>query len=572
MSDKRNQYYARVSKIVGNALEQQRISVFGYTHLAKAVELLASCGAFNFNLAQINDDEVVDFWQMVYNLGFTANNKQGFEISQYHLWLQSYLASHNEFEDRWQFSHDDPAYRPTIVIGAGSIMNCQRAYEEAQIKNAPLVIGIILNNGLVLASVVMPGDEFPWWELKLDIDNNKINRYCDSIDLNNQIANLAKAVMLLKTPWERKDISDLISRGKKDVLLAHPSWPWTAKYLNLKDETDLRWLESVMPKIFIKEKESLVGKNILIVGLGSLGSLLADHFRVLGANIIGIDSKDISIFNPIRQLYPTSMIGRQKAHALPMLLAQKVFMGDELPWPKPDKEVFQTGFGLQQFIGLNAYIEDDHRGQRKFEAVVKTFNPDLAILTTANPAEFRMANILRQNNIPHIIGRCYPRARWFEATYIDGQNGPCFGCLQGHLYKGAVPTLTEEQMAAYDPQAQIPEEGMLQAEPATRIDTSRCCDTILRLSIQALNDEEKRAGWFSKMILQKRPCLIGGNTAELQADGQWSFDITAPGGAALYGVINFVGSETETTKECLYCGQVNEVLIHRPTLEGGING
>ena len=572
MSDQRSEYYARVAKIVGNALENQRISIFGYTHLAKTIELLASCGAFNFHFAKINNDEMVDFWQMVDKLGFTAENRQEFKPSAYPLWLVAYLSSHNRFEDRWQFAHNDDSYEPTIVLGAGSLANCQRAYNQAQEKKVPAVIGVILNNGMLLASVVMPGRKFPWRNLNLDIDINKFNRYCDWLDLNNQMANLAKAVMLDKTPWARKDLSDLFSQGKCDVLLAHPSWPWTARYLNLENESDLNWLKSITPKTFTPTTEYLKGKTVLIVGLGSLGSLLADHFRFLGADVVGIDSKDISIFNPIRQLYPTNLIGRQKAHALPILLAQKVSLSKEWPWPNPDQEIFLTRSGVQQFVGLNTYIEDSREGQNKFEGIVKTYKPDLAILTTANPAEFRMASVLRQNNIPHLIGRCYPRARWFEATYINGQNRPCFGCLQGHLYQGVVPTLTEEQMAAYDPEAQVPEEGMLQAEPATRIDTSRCSDTILRLAVQALGDEKTRATWFRRMIREERPCLIGGNTAELQEDREWSFGVTAPGEATLYGVINFVGSETEETKECLYCGQVYEILIHRKTPEGVING
>ena len=131
--------------------------------------------------------------------------------------------------------------------------------------------------------------------------------------------------------------------------------------------------------------------------------------------------------------------------------------------------------------------------------------------------------------------------------------------------------MTEEQLAAYDPDARR-EEGMLQAEPATRVDTSRCVDTMLRLAIQALGKKENRATWFARMIKEERPCLIGGNTAEQQDDGQWSFGVSAPGGATLYGVINFIGSETEATKQCLYCGQTHEVLIHRRTLKGGLDG
>ena len=571
MSDQRQEYYARVAKLVGNALEHHRISVFGYAHLAKAVELLASCGVLNFHWAKINHDELVEFWQMVQALGFTADNKQSFKINEYHLWLPAYLASHNQFEDRWQFYHNDDSYKPTIVIGAGSLANCQKAYDQAQAKNVPAVIGLILANGLVLTSIVRPGREFPWQKIKLNIDKVKVNRYCDWLDLNNQIANLAKAVMLLATPWARKDLSDLIVQDQCDVLLTHPSWPWTARYLNLENKADLNWLESISPRTFVSNQESLVGKTILIVGLGSLGSLIADHFRVLDASVVGIDSKDISIFNPIRQLYPTSVIGRQKAHALPMILHQKMLLGEILPWPEPTQEVFQTGLCLQKFIGLNYYIEDNRAGQKKFEEIIEEYQPDLAILGTANPAEFRLAQVLRDRNIPHLVGRCYPRARWFEVTYLDGQNGPCFGCLQGHLYQGASPTLTEEQLAAYDPNAQR-EEGLLQAEPATRVDTSRCVDTMLRLAIQALGKKENRATWFSKMIKEERPCLIGGNTAERQTDGQWSFGVSAPGGATLYGVINFIGSETEATKQCLYCSQTHEVLIHRRAPEGGLNG
>ena len=59
-------------------------------------------------------------------------------------------------------------------------------------------------------------------------------------------------------------------------------------------------LQNHMPKIITNQKNKefvslfsnpIAGKNIVLVGTGSLGSSMAKHIKSLGANIIGVNKK-----------------------------------------------------------------------------------------------------------------------------------------------------------------------------------------------------------------------------------------------------------------------------------------
>lgn len=553
----REEYYARVEKIVGTHLNQRQIAVYNTPFVSKAIELLASCGALSFEFR--NSTKVSETQAKIWGMG----QGESFEFA-----LTRHLADHNEFEDRWQFGfnvrRDSPLSHPAIVIGGGDFESAILACAEAFNKNAPAVIGMLLQGGTSFVSVINSWKEF-WtlFDLEFTIYDNIEARYFDWIDLNNQVANIAKAVLLKGTEWERKDITGLLDKGKTTVFLHHPSWPWIARYFNIQDDADREWFQSAVQNAKPEPtRTNFSGKTVMIVGIGSLGSIVADHFRILWANIVGIDGAKVSLYNPVRQLYSTSDIGLFKAQALPEILALST-RGCNFEESEGEKTLLLKVYTNQFFAGIDGAIPDTLEGGKAFEGLLDEFRPDLVILTTAHPAEFRMAHILRKRDIPHIVGRCYPRARWHEITCIDGKNGPCFGCLQGHLYKGAPPTLTEEELARYE--MENPDDPqILAAEPATRVDTSRAADTVVRLGAQLMSEGSERASWFRRIMEEERTCIIGGNHAEYsEEDEDWTFGVTSPGGAALYGVLNFIGSSTEETKQCLYCGRVHEVLIHR---------
>ena len=292
---------------------------------------------------------------------------------------------------------------------------------------------------------------------------------------------------------------------------------------------------------------------------------LGYNFDQFGARIVGIDGKEVSVYNPVRQIYSTADIGVPKAFALARMLVGRTVEDCKMDARGRTARFFCNDGRI--FVGIREEMEDSRAGAARFDEILGTYAPDLVVLTTAHPAEFRMADAARKRGIPHIVGRCYARARWFEITAVDAVNRtPCFGCLQGHLYTGAPPTLTDEELARYEPQQAS---ALVQGEPATRIETARCADIISRAGMEFLKPSlDARSEWFSRMVAEERNCLIGGNYAEYN-NGDWTYGVESPGGVALYGVINFIGSETEQEKTCLYCARTHQVLIHRRPVQLG---
>ncbi len=541
----REQYYSRVVRIVGDHFTEKVAHIINVPFVSSAVELLASCGLLKYSFSDVNTVSV--FHRLVWSFQAEPEFEEQFF---------AYLRNKNQFEDRWQFlCCTGTVPQADIIIGGGSLADCLEVYAEAQKHNVPGIFGMLRADGSAVIGYALPGELFPWLEeLTTGAQSPSWERYYDWQDLNNQIANIAKALLLRGTPFQREDIERLIGAGKRTLFLQHPSWPWVNAFLDLHNSAeDTAWLQESLDTggLAAVEDVDFRDKTVLIIGLGSLGSLIAEHFARKRSSIVGIDFKEVSLFNPVRQIYGTEHVGMQKSIALSKILTDKM----SSPMVAGEKKTF---------IGFDKEIENSEAGEAFMDMIINAYHPDLIVLATAHPSEVMVTDLARRRGIPHIVTKCYPRARWFEITVVDPFEGPCFSCLQSRLYTGAAASLTEEQIAAYTTDDT---DHMLQAEPATRIETGRCVDIAARLGSQLMQEYEDRAPWFNRMLEEQRTCLIGGNYSEYrqseQGDGEWTYGVEVPGAVALYGVKNFLGSETEKTVICRYCGRVNDVAIRR---------
>jgi hypothetical protein len=154
-----------------------------------------------------------------------------------------------------------------------------------------------------------------------------------------------------------------------------------------------------------------------------------------------------------------------------------------------------------------------------------------ALIATGTTADFTLARVLRRYDIPHIVGRCYPRARYWEALLIDGQRGPALADLRGHLALGPTPPPTPEQQAAYS------DAGALEAEPATLIESGWAAAWLARLTAQFLAPPGLRERWFLERLADETPCLIGGVGVERTATGP-AYRIDQPGQIRAWGRAN----------------------------------
>jgi hypothetical protein len=185
--------------------------------------------------------------------------------------------------------------------------------------------------------------------------------------------------------------------------------------------------------------------------------------------------------------------------------------------------------------------------------VVRALRPSVVVLATGSQADYALARVLRRLNIPHVVGRCYPRARYCEALVVDGRRGPCFGCLRGHLYTGPAPPPTPEEALRYD---RPPAPGELQAEPATVVESGRAADVLARLAAGLAVPRRHRPPWLADLLAREQTCLIGGVTAPPVAGPygpEWPYGVALPGQVVAFGTAQVLG--VGTTQVCADCGR-----------------
>jgi hypothetical protein len=255
---------------------------------------------------------------------------------------------------------------------------------------------------------------------------------------------------------------------------------------------------------------------LLIVGLGSLGSVAAIHLVEHTTGFVIADPDHVDIYNPVRQAYPVAAIGRFKAEAL----------GEYL-----------RSLGAGEVVALPEALIDE----AQVEALIERHQITAALIATGTTADFAIARTLRRWDIPQVVGRCYPRARYWEAMLIDGQRGPSLADLRGHLALGPTPPPTPEQRAAYS------DAGALEAEPATLIESGWAAIWLARLTAQFLTPPGLRERWFLELLASETTCLVGGVGVEPTVDGP-AYGIKQPGQIRAWrrADIRMTGSGPET--------------------------
>jgi hypothetical protein len=157
------------------------------------------------------------------------------------------------------------------------------------------------------------------------------------------------------------------------------------------------------------------------------------------------------------------------------------------------------------------------------------------LVATGTGADFAIARALHALDVPHVIGRCYPRARYWEAILVDGRRGPALDQVRGHLRAGPAPAPTPEQIAAYS------DAGALEAEPATLIESGWAAAWLARLAAQLLAPAGLRERWLLELFAAGQTCLIGGVGVERTPDGP-AYAIAQPGEIRAWGRASIQGT------------------------------
>ncbi len=489
-------FYERIIPVVGTTLREKVIGIINPELSMRVIEFLASCGVTRFNILA---DEA--------------------EINA----LKIYLKKHNPLENYEieEFTNNNVDLLIVINKISPDLSNEARGLSpllKSELKPIYLFAGFT-DDGFYISLKEPEVSVSPSFE------------YFNWLDLSNQVAHYAVALLLEGTFWQQKEIVNFI-KERQIIYFSNKKWPWfpysdtTLPNPLLQREGEKNQFSTgntISTSQSSVTSHSSLSKTILIVGCGSLGSVFTGCISPFVSKLILADHDQVSIYNPVRQEFHFSQVGKNKVIAL--------------------RENLEAIYS-KKHLGIKCINKNfNQKNIKEFGYLLKKIKPDLVVLATGSHDEYELAEVLWNKKINHISMRCYPRAKWFEIIIVLPGITPCFGCFRGNLYTGPIPTLTPEQQARYNPDYKP---GELEAEPATKTDSARCAEVASRLAYQILTTEKEN--WYSSLIENNHTCLIGGNRVEKENEN-YCYGIALPGQVSAFG-INEINSSLE---ECLFC-------------------
>jgi hypothetical protein len=531
--------FARIEPIVGDALLSQKVAVIGRYENARVIEYLVCCGLLSFDIVETDRDEKIK-----------ASSDSKLECAFTRI---EQLRARLELDIR-NSSHTSDSYSKTVessginlIVGTGGRKEYELTKAVAQQSGRHAIFYSMTGRGVGFVLFLLPGESLSipeWLFNRLQGEGIEAVDLFGELHLSNIVANYAKGLLLAETEYRRPDIESMLAGGTRVLMAGHPSWPWAIVPIELSAE-----MPFALQNLEMVESFDLAGRTCMVIGLGSLGSIVADTLYDLGANLILIDGEEVAAANPIRQIYGFDQIGEAKARAC---IARLAYLQDGTWQETASDSQWLLRRGEQTLSGFKATITQDSENLTEIISLIGEHQPDVAVVATGTEHDRAISRLLRSASIPHVIVSCYARARFFEAIVVDNQDGPCFGCVRGHLYLGRQPDLTLEQRARY-----VSSEHDLVAEPATRIETARAADTAAHIACGLL--QPRNAVWLNRALEEEQIFFLGGNNVERDGQGDPAYGIELPGQLRLFGLQDIAGRGSYV--ECWDCGRHLPVAI-----------
>jgi hypothetical protein len=529
--------FARIEPIVGDSLFARHVAIIGRRGTARLVEYLASCGVLSFDLIETTYDERIEERSSDEDCAFTI-----LEQFRARLELDIEVATHT-IESSHQFFSNS---KTSLFIGTGGRDEFDLICGAVEHSGKRGIFYRTLDSSIGFMIFLLPGEpkRAPEWIFKDSSSKKSVtDNLFTEMHLANTVANYARGLLLEGTRNARSDIEVVLASGNRIWMVGHPSWPWAIEPIS-PDTEEPTWLSKI-PKSLLAGIE---GRACMIIGLGSLGSVIADTLFRLGANLVLIDGKEVAKANPIRQIYGLDQVGEAKAQACVERLS---YLQGGIRTGDAKNGCWTWSGGKRWLAGSRAEITELN-GLDQLSGLIDRYRPEVAVVATGTEHDRAISSLLRESGIPHVVVSCYARARFFEAIVVDGKSSPCFGCVRGHLYLGAQPRLTPEQRARY-----ISSDHDLAAEPATRIETGRAADLAAHIAFGLL--QSKSAPWLERAFSEEQTFFLGGNSVERAESGKPAYGIEIPGEVRLFGLQDIAGRGRYL--ECWDCGRHLSVNI-----------
>jgi hypothetical protein len=452
--------YARVRPLVGEALHDRQVIVLGSHAAISLVESLVACG--------------VQHWATVNGSG----------------WMEKLIADLcRRYGGVVELTLDTAAC--IEVVGAADlalVVDDVEAAKALPLTLPRLVIFTPTNSRPVYAFFAMAGERF-------------------------DLPRLSKAAP--SCSWEWSTAAPLMALAARALLLRgtifavrtwEEAWAKGARVYTVGDAHDptcARW-DAHLPTVQAARVQPIYHTphrrqgTLLIVGLGALGSVAAQQLAPCVERIVLVDPDRVEAENLVRQAYSFCQVGEAKATAL----AKTIGMAH----PEVLCEAVLTSLTSEEEV----------------VAILQHFGVTAALVTTGTYADFAICRALRAASIPHVAGRCYARARFWEGIVVDGASGPSYEGVRRGVEAGPIPAPTPEERMAYGAT------GELAAEPATAMETGWAALWLARLAVQLMAPATLREGWFLARLAAGATCFIGGLVVEQGEDGA-AYGMETPG-------------------------------------------
>ncbi len=494
-----DRYYQRIAPVVPAALSTVTIGVTDPARLAQVVDSLARSGVLSWRLASggkvARRDPLAEVLGTRW-VGIPAG-----------LAMAKHLVEHNRLEGRW-----DIRVGPWGPDEVDLILSTdpEDALEPVVPVVVPLVMDRVAATGVLVST---PGQPCPGGIIEKTLSMAEAPPLLDLLEAGDMAA-LAVVGLLGREPGSIWDLG--LARGRCLVLRGSGAWPWEVALLGAGD---VGWLQARAGVEILRHRvpEHLLARaGIMVVGCGTASNWLPYLYRRAGALCL-VDYKDVSPFNPVRQLPGTDFVGKgPKPHVLVDVLARRQGVPRAAVAAKVRPEVLRITW-------------EDHASVDRFRALLEDFSPDVVVVGIGRPGgdeEFLITDVLRGLGIRQLVSTAFPAVTHFKHVLVDGSVGPPYDTLGAASRRGAGPTpeLSDTVRAEFYGGTQ----------PASLVRTMPSVHSGLRLLEQLALPWPARARWFQGLIHRGHTCLVGANLVGGPPDAR-SYGVALPFQVVAFG-------------------------------------
>jgi molybdopterin/thiamine biosynthesis adenylyltransferase len=453
-----NDLFARVRPLVGAALDSCQVAVVGSCAASSLVEYLVACGVRRWLFMAGNE------WSAALATRIGDHYGSRLDIT----WVSVTSLSDMAEADL------------LLAVDATDLVS------HAPLTLPRLAVCTSAGGQSILAMLAMPGEPL---YLPEPPDGHFLGRW-NWLTAAPLVALWARALLLRGTAYRMAAWEDAWQRGMRAYAIGANDDPTAALW---QAHMATREEESPTYRTPLTRQGTL-----LIAGLGSLGSVAAQQLVLGVARLVVIDPDPVEIENLVRQAYSWRQLGQPKALAL----------AEALHEAHSELEVEPVMVSLTD----EGQVAD----------LIQAYGVTAALVTTGTQADFAIARGLRTAGIPHVVGRCYARGRFWEGIVVAGGAGPSYEQVRRAVTAGPPAAPTPEEIASYGAV------GDLAGEPAMAMETGWAAIWLARLTAQIMAPANLREGWMLARLAAGATCFVGGVVVEQGTHGP-AYAIRVPG-------------------------------------------